>query len=117
MTGVEILATEEVATKFTFNWTVGLITMAIVAIVLTFVSVFFIFGDPDEWVYWVFSIIWSLLIGALVGAKLGEACKTPTDYETQYKVTTSDEVLMNEFSEKYEVIEQDGKIYTVRERE
>ena len=39
-----------------------------------------------------------------------------TKYETQYKVTISDEVKMDEFCEKYEIIEQDGKIYTVRER-
>ena len=34
----------------------------------------------------------------------------------EYKVTISDDVSLTEFNEKYEIIEQDGKIYTVRER-
>ena len=38
------------------------------------------------------------------------------EYETHYKVTISDEVEMNDFYETYEIVEQDGKIYTVRER-
>ena len=35
----------------------------------------------------------------------------------QYKVTISDEVSMNEFFDKYEIIDQEGKTYTVREVE
>ena len=35
---------------------------------------------------------------------------------TQYKVTISDEVNFTEFNDKYEIIEQDGKIYTIKER-
>jgi hypothetical protein len=35
----------------------------------------------------------------------------------EYKVTISDEVSMTEFMAKYEILEEDGKIYTVRERE
>ena len=35
---------------------------------------------------------------------------------TQYKVTISDTVNFVEFNEKYEVLEQDGKIYTIKER-
>ena len=34
----------------------------------------------------------------------------------EYKVTISDDVSLTEFYEKYEIIEQDGKIYTVKER-
>ena len=35
----------------------------------------------------------------------------------EYNVIISDEVSLTEFNEKYEIIEQNGKIYTVRERE
>ena len=35
---------------------------------------------------------------------------------TQYKVIVSDEVSMNEFSNSYKIIQQDGKIYTIIER-
>lgn len=36
---------------------------------------------------------------------------------TQYKVIISDEENFTEFSEKYEVLEQDGKIYTIKEKD
>ena len=36
---------------------------------------------------------------------------------TEYKVTIDDSVSMNEFLDKYEIIDQEGKIYTVKERE
>lgn len=117
MTGVEILAVEEVATEFAFNWTVGLITMAIVAVVLTFILCFLVCERPDDWRCWLASAFGGVLIGVLFGTLFGTAHEIPTGYETQYKVTISDEVQLNEFNEKYEIIEQDGKIYTVRERE
>jgi hypothetical protein len=40
----------------------------------------------------------------------------PSDIK-QYKVTISDSVSMVEFNEKYDVIEVEGKIYTIREKE
>ena len=41
----------------------------------------------------------------------------PYKNEIYYQVTISDEVNFNEFNEKYEIIEQNGLIYTIRERE
>lgn len=35
----------------------------------------------------------------------------------EYQVTIDDSVSMNEFLEKYEIIEVNGKIYTIREKE
>lgn len=44
-------------------------------------------------------------------------CNIPEkNYETRYQVTVDDSVSMNEFQNKYEIIEVEGKIYTVRER-
>lgn len=37
-------------------------------------------------------------------------------YETRYQVIVDDSVSMNEFQNKYEIIEVEGKIYTIRER-
>lgn len=43
-------------------------------------------------------------------------CLIPEDkYETHYQVTVDDSVSMNEFQDKYEIIEIEGKIYTVKE--
>ena len=44
-------------------------------------------------------------------------CLIPEDkYETCYQVTVDNSVSMNEFQNKYEIIEVEGKIYTVKER-
>ena len=44
-------------------------------------------------------------------------CLIPKDdYETRYQVTVDDSVTMSEFQSKYEIIEVEGKIYTVRDR-
>ena len=116
MTGVEILATQEVATAFTFNWvgcfvwfgvSIGLFLVvgAIAGIVHDDVS---IFGAM---------VIAGIIFGVGLGMVIGFFDGTPTEYETQYKVTISDEVSMNKFLEKYEIIDQECKIYTVRERD
>lgn len=57
-----------------------------------------------------------VIIGFAFGVLLGYATGDPVKYETQYKVTISDEVQMNEFLEQYEIIDQDGKIYVIREK-
>ena len=36
---------------------------------------------------------------------------------TEYKVIIDDSVNFNEFNEKYEIIDIDGKIYTIKEKE
>lgn len=44
-------------------------------------------------------------------------CLIPEDkYETHYQVTVDNSVSMNEFQNKYEIIEVEGKVYTIRER-
>ena len=44
-------------------------------------------------------------------------CLIPEDkYETHYQVTVDTSVSMNKFQDKYEIIEVEGKIYTIRER-
>ena len=42
---------------------------------------------------------------------------TASPQKTQYKVTISDNVSFEEFNEKYEVIKQEGDIFTVEMRE
>ena len=117
MTGVEILATEEFAVAWaSWNWNNFLFVVAI----SFFVSVIFgvINGAVDGKrvgiiVFLSVFIIGSVLFGTIVGASTGE----PTEYETQYKVIIDDTVSMNDFVDKYEIVDQDGRIYTVRERE
>lgn len=42
---------------------------------------------------------------------------TENESYTKYKVTISEEVKLKEFNEKYEIIDQDGEIYTIVERD
>lgn len=120
MTGVEILAAEEVACAFAFNWFwffFGFFSIIIGVGFLVFISNGNIF-NLDLGGELIAFIIVILFVGSVVcGLVCGNVCAKPTDYETQYKVTIDDSVSMNEFNEKYEIIDQEGKIYTVRERE
>jgi hypothetical protein len=109
MTGVEILATQEIATAFGFCWA-GFICLTIVGL---FFGAYLYLGYesiPASLFIFVFALAGAFFVGF-------KADGIPTEYEPQYKVTISDEVSMNDFLEKYEIIDQEGKIYTVRERD
>ena len=115
MNGVEILASSEVVIETTFNWAAFLIPFGIV--VALFVGIGFLFS-------WMYNDKWNILIGMILGIAFGcvfgWACGlgfgNPVAYENQYKVIISDEVHMNSFLERYEILDQEGKIYTVREK-
>ena len=116
MTGVEILAMEEVVSAIEFNWTMFWITLGI------FVGIMFLIGAVSSVASYrlddLFTcILFGVIIGSLLGLLIGAETSTPTEYKTQYKIIISDEVLMNDFLERYEIIDQEGKIYTVRERD
>jgi hypothetical protein len=117
MSGVEILATEEVAVVWeSWNWKGFLLTVGLVFFVSIIAGM--LAGASDDWrfgvtIFLIVFIAGGALFGTLVGCTTGE----PIEYETQYKVIIDDSVSMNEFLEKYEIIDQDGKIYTVREKD
>lgn len=115
MTGVEILATEEVATSFTFNWLVCVIFFCSILLVFTLIGFLFsrILGNGKELRV---DCIIGLVLGILYGIGTGFVFENPVEFENQYKVTITDEVSMNDFLDRYEIISQEGKIYTVRER-
>lgn len=43
--------------------------------------------------------------------------REPSEYETRYKVVLTEDVDYKEFTEKYEIIDFEDNIYTVREKE
>lgn len=116
MTGVEILAMEEVVVDCVFNWTAGLGALGIVFgfFILIGVIISVVFSD---WSNVKIGVILGLILGMFSGTIFGIGKQIPTEYETQYKVVISDEVSMSEFTEKYKIIEQEGRIYTVVERD
>ncbi len=62
----------------------------------------------------IIGVICGILFGILAGNILNEVT---VDTVTQYEVTIDDSVSMNEFTDKYNIIEQRGKIYIVEEKE
>ena len=116
MTGIEILSTTEVMTESTCNWWLaGFIYLGIIILggIIGFCT--------NDYLHKSEGIIVGCLIAALMGlffwAGVCEITSKPVAYETQYKVTIDESVSMVEFIDKYEIIDQEGKIYTVREKE
>lgn len=57
----------------------------------------------------------TITVASVVGVGIVSDLKTPTG-EYEYQVTIDDSVSFTEFNEKYEIISQEGKIFTVKER-
>lgn len=113
MQGVEILTSAQIATEWRMDW-ITFVAMGILMFLLCLAA-----GTRDmiEWQDLIPYGIMGVFLGVVVGFGFGHVlCGVPTNYETQYKVTVSDQVSMNEFYEHYEVIDQDEKIFTVREK-
>ena len=63
---------------------------------------------------------WKEITACLVAALIflgGIAWTLSWDYETHFKVTIDDTVPYNAFTERFEVVSQEGEIYTVRYRD
>jgi hypothetical protein len=114
MNGVEILSTAEVVTESTCNW--WLAGFAFFGTIVFCAILGYVLSDKDFFIS-VISGVAGILLGVFVWAVATSATYKPVAYETHYKVTIDDAVSMNDFMEKYEILEQDGKIYIVRERE
>lgn len=116
MSGMEILDTQIVTTVTGgFNIPVFLVTLFLFCVIGLALGA--CCGDDE------FGPITGILLGCLAGlftgVLLGAAGSTPIIEKTeiQYKVTLSDEVSLNNFLERYEILEQEGKIYTIVEKE
>ena len=114
MTGVEILASEQVVTKYGLSGAATCTMLAVFIAALTMGICLSI--SKRNWEDLLYCMFIGACISLLIVSIVQEETKKPLEYETQYKVTISDEVLMNEFYGKYEIVEQDGKIFTIRER-
>jgi hypothetical protein len=116
MNGVEILASAQVPTDLATNWPVFWTAATIIFVILLSVGITTYRNDGDGGGLMcgiACGVFFGLVGGGLFG---GIFFATPTDYETQYKVTISDEVLMNEFLEHYEVIGYNGEEFIVKEK-
>lgn len=111
MTGVEILSSETIYNTILPGWCMGL--GLLFGIISVFSMVKFIV-DGNDVLPWVFLV---LTAASIVVSCLGAAPRKTDIDHIEYKVTIDDSVSMNEFLDKYEILDQEGEIYTVKERE
>lgn len=79
-----------------------------------------IWGLVMKWRYKNPAWKWKEVIACLVVALIflgGIAWTLSWDYETRFKVTIDDTVPYNAFTERFEVVSQEGEIYTIRYRD
>ena len=115
MQGVEILTSAQVATEYAANWSAFWIAFEIAFGIMFIVGIVISIKDYD-WIHIVFGSIAGIIGGSVLGLYACFIFDKPVAYETQYQVTVSDDVSLTEFYEHYEVIDNDGKIFTVREK-
>jgi uncharacterized protein YcfJ len=114
MNGVEILSSTEAVTESIADWWfAGLVYLAI--ILIGGIMGFFLGKREGDCAF--LGCLGGALVGLFIWSAIVVASTEPTTYETQYKVTIDDSVSMNEFLDKYEILDQEGKIYIVKERE
>lgn len=116
--GIEILSQSEVGCGVAVHWT-PVIVVTIIATIALFATII-IFIDPIDYKDWFSIIVLTSMCSMfifLVTTLIAVIVAKPKTYETHYKVTISDEVSMNEFLEQYEIVDQEGKIYTIKDKE
>jgi hypothetical protein len=111
MNGVEILSSETIYNTILPEYWLGIGLGCTVVFVLAMAACF----ANDRIIVGLICIVLALGSG-VVGSLGGTLSKTNINH-IEYKVTIDDSVSMNEFLDKYEIIDQEGKIYTVKERE
>ncbi len=117
MNGVTVLNEFEVVTKTVFSWESfwwGALIGACIGLIAAI-----IFGlQEGEWSAFFFSLgAYCTIIGLFIGLMGGFVLKPkPVEYETHYEVSINETVNMQEFMDKYEILETRGSIYTVREK-
>lgn len=116
MNGVEVLSSTEVASEFAFNWTAFWIVTA-VCFVICLIGYLCTIWEAEVLPWTVVMIVIWIFASVMFGGLFGGVVPIPTEYVTAYKVYLENDVNMEEFIEKYEIIEQEGKILTIRERD
>ena len=115
MNGIEILNKTEILVESSYAG-----TLMLVAIFGLMVGVICLSVIPPKIKNAIFQLIVITIfviitVASMVSLVLSTDLKSPTG-EYEYQVTIDDSVSFTEFNEKYEVISQEGKIFTVKER-
>lgn len=111
MNGVEILSQEVIYNTVLPTWCIAVGFIAgFISVILMVVSIVYENG---------LGVVLSALalVASLIVAGLCDTYSKTDINHVEYKVIINDSVSMNEFLDKYEILDQEGKIYTVREKE
>lgn len=106
--GIEVLNKEPI---YTMNIPVLIVSLVLMFALLSLIGFFFAWCDCED----LFTFV---AIAVIVACFI--LCFTLGQKETgryRYEVTINDEVSFKELYEKYDVIEQKGKIYVIEEKE
>ena len=115
MDGVEILNQAEIM-KSAWSWDVFWVFFLIFAGIGLIVGFFVRLDRYEILANTIVGVVIGAIIGVVIGGSLACTATVPTGtYE--YQVTISEDVNFVEFNQKYEIIKQEGKIYTVVLRE
>ena len=112
MDGITMLSQSEITDIPTWTWIITMI--GIITFVISLIIALNVNQEIIETIFGISSICFFILF--IVGIYCMCFVKTKTG-EYTYKVTISDEVNFVEFNNKYEIIDQDGLIYTIKEKE
>ena len=114
MTGVEILNEYAVYTN-----PVWVVVVSILGTIVGITSICIAANCMDNTTTWIcFTCTIVCFVMSFTLAMLENYTDCFKEYShTEYKVTIDDSVSMNEFLNKYEILDQEGKIYTVKEKE
>lgn len=114
MNGVEIL--HEYAVCTTQTWVSWIVILAFIGGIIFFIGMHYSETNTAGLINGIGFIICFITFFAL--GMIGDTTNYLKEYSyTEYKVTIDDSVSMDEFLDKYEIIDQEGKIYTIKERE
>ena len=115
MEGIEILS--QTAIMENPPWFGVLIVVSIVSMFVCFVITFVtIVTDSSETVPLIFGILGCLFFVEILILGANNFFEKPTG-RYEYKALISEHVSYTEFCEKYEVVDQDGKIWIIRDKE
>lgn len=111
MNGVEILSSETIYNTILPEWCIAIGFLLMV--VFTALMAWNVASERPGWML----VCLVLLVGSFFLMIFSDTDNKHDISHIEYKVTIDDSVSMNDFLDKYEILDQEGKIYTVRERE
>lgn len=112
---MRVLSEELVPIAYEFN-TIWFWVCIIAGLILIAIAVAVSYDDIPKFTIFIISIAF-LLFSILIGLLLGGGFAIPSEYESHYKIIVDDTVTVNEFLDRYELLERDGEILIVKEIE